>query len=125
LPVPALVASDALALIVFVLVGIEGHHEAAAPVVFLRNAVPLLAAWFGAALLLGLYRRPGLATLLRTWLVAVPVGIVVRSLVVGSPDRPGAFLAFLGVSMAFTLLFLALGRAIVWFVAGLRREGRS
>jgi hypothetical protein len=122
LPVPALVASDAAALLVFVAVGIERHGEAALVSVFLRNAVPLLAAWFATAWLLRLYRRPGLAPLLRTWLVAVPVGVVVRSLLVGSPDEPGRFLTFLAVSMLFTLLFLVAGRGIVWFAAGWRRE---
>jgi hypothetical protein len=94
-------------------------------VAFLRNAVPLLVAWFGTALLLRLYRRPGLAPLLRTWLVAVPVGVSVRSLLVGSPDEPARFLTFLAVSMLFTLLFLLAGRGVVWFAAGWRREGRG
>ena len=125
LPVPALVVADALALVVFVLVGIEQHHETSLAVVFLRNAVPLFAAWFATAIPLRLYRRPGLAPLLRTWLVAVPVGVAVRSLLVGSPDEPGRFLTFLVVSMLFTLVFLVAGRGIVWFVAGWRRERRN
>jgi hypothetical protein len=125
LPVPGLVASDAIALVVFVLVGIEQHHGSSLVVLFLRNAVPLLVAWFATALLLRLYRRPGLAPLLRTWLVAVPVGVTVRSLLVGSPDEPAAFLTFLAVSMLFTLLFLVAGRGIVWFAAGWRGERRS
>jgi hypothetical protein len=125
LPVPAVVASDAIALTVFVLVGIEQHHGSSFVMVFLPNAVPLLVAWFATALLLRLYRRPGLAPLLRTWLVAVPVGVTVRSLLVGSPDEPGRFLTFLVVSMLFTLLFLVGGRGIVWFAAGWRGERRS
>ncbi|HEY7668938.1 MAG TPA: DUF3054 domain-containing protein [Actinomycetota bacterium] len=125
LPIPALAVSDGLALIVFVLVGIEQHREASLRVVFLRNAAPLLIAWFAFALLLRLYRRPGLAPLVRTWLVAVPVGVTVRSLIVGSPDDPGRFLTFLAVSMSFTLVFLLIGRGAVWFVAGWRRERPS
>ncbi len=125
LSTPALVVSDALALIVFVLVGMERHQEASQLAIFLRNAIPLLAAWFGAAILLRLYRRRGLAPLLRTWLVAVPAGVAVRSLIVGSPDEPGRFLAFLAVSMLFTLTFLLIGRGTVWFVAGWRREDPS
>jgi hypothetical protein len=125
LPVAALVVSDTLALIVFVLVGIERHHGTSLAVLFLRNAVPLLAAWFATALALRLYRRRGLAPLLRTWLVAVPVGVSVRSLLVGSPDEPGRFLTFLAVSMLFTLVFLLAGRGIVWFTAGWRRERRG
>jgi hypothetical protein len=119
----ALIASDAAALIAFVLVGMERHHAASLFVVFLRNAAPLVLAWFAVAALLGLYRRLGLASLLRTWLVAVPVGVTVRSLIVGSPDDAGRFLTFLAVSMVFTLVFLTIGRGAVWFVAGWRREG--
>jgi hypothetical protein len=52
----------------------------------------------------------------------VPAGVVVRSLLVGSPDEPGRFLTFLAVSMLFTLLFLVVGRGIVWFATGWRRE---
>jgi hypothetical protein len=125
LPVLALVVSDAAALVVFVVVGMERHGETALATVFLRNAVPLVAAWFAAAWLLRPYRHPGLASLLRTWLVAVPVGVVVRSLLVGSPDEPGRFLTFLAVSMLFTLLFLVAGRGIVWFAAGWARERRQ
>jgi hypothetical protein len=123
LPRGALIASDAVALIVFVLVGMERHHEASVLVVFLRNAAPLLLAWFTVAALLGLYRRPGVAGLLRTWLVAVPIGVAVRSLIVGSPDEAGRFLTFLAVSVGVTLAFLLIGRGAVWFAAGWRREG--
>jgi hypothetical protein len=123
LPTRALIASDATALIVFVLVGMERHHASVLEV-FLRNAVPLLIAWFGVAALLGPYGRAGLASLLRTWLVAVPVGVSVRSLMVGSPDEAGRFLTFLAVSMMFTLAFLLIGRAVVWFVAGWHREAK-
>ncbi|MFN8232591.1 MAG: DUF3054 domain-containing protein [Actinomycetota bacterium] len=121
-PTPALVASDTLALIAFVLVGMEQHRLVSVATIFLRNAVPLVSAWFGAALLLGLYRRPSLASLLRTWIVAIPIGVTIRSLLVGSPDEPGRFLTFLAVALLFTLMFLAAGRGIVWFVWGWRRE---
>ncbi len=109
--VPFAVA-DALALVVFVLVGIRSHREIGVLDLFLRNAIPLVAMWFAVASLARTYRRPGLRTLLGTWIVAVPAGLVVRSLWVGSPSG-ARLLTFLGVGSAFTLLFLLAGRAIV------------
>ena len=107
-----LVVADAVALVVFVLVGIRSHHEIGALDLFLRNAVPLEIAWFVVAAFTGAYRRPGARTLVWTWIVAVPVALVVRTLWVGSPSGL-ELLTFLGVGLAFTLLFLLAGRAIV------------
>lgn len=102
---------DALALIAFVLVGIRSHHESGAVALFLRNAVPLLVAWFVVAVAVGTYRRPSTRTLLINWAVAVPVGLIARSLVIGSPTG-GRLVTFLGVGLAFTLLFLVVGRVL-------------
>ena len=104
------VLADAAALVVFVLVGIRGHH-AGTMEGFLRNAVPLLVVWFAVAWLARAYRRPGWRSLLRTWIIAVPVGLIVRSLIVGSPTG-GRLLVFLAVGLGFTLLFLVVGRLL-------------
>lgn len=102
--------ADAGALIVFVLIGIRGHHATTVEG-FLRNAVPLLGVWFVVAALAHTYRRPGWRSLLRNWIVAVPVGLLVRALIVGSP-RGGRLLVFLAVGLSFTLVFLVLGRLL-------------
>jgi hypothetical protein len=102
---------DAFALLAFVIVGIRSHYESGAAATFLRNAVPLLVAWFGAAVVVGTYRRPSTRTLLITWVLAVPVGLVVRSLIIGSPTG-SRLVTFLGVGLAFTLLFLLIGRLL-------------
>lgn len=117
-PVPLLVAADLLALVVFVVTGMRSHHEGTYLAIFLRNIVPLAGAWAIVAMVLGTYRRPGLGMLLRTWIVAVPLALVVRSLWVGSPSGFGPFLTFLGVGLAFTLLFLLIGRGLVALVTG-------
>jgi Protein of unknown function (DUF3054) len=104
------VLADAAALIVFVLIGIRGHRAGTVEG-FLRNAVPLLGVWFLIAWLRHTYRRPGWRSLLRNWIVAVPVGLLVRTLIVGSP-RGGRILVFIAVGLAFTLLFLVLGRLL-------------
>jgi hypothetical protein len=116
--VPLLVTVDLLSLVLFIVTGMRSHHEGTYATIFLRNAVPLLGTWAIAAAALGTYRRPGLGMLLRTWIVAVPIALVVRSLWVGSPSDIRPFLIFLVVGLAFTLLFLLIGRAIVAFVTG-------
>jgi hypothetical protein len=102
-------AVDALALVLFVVVGIREHLETAGIALFLRDAVPLLAAWFAVARATGAYRRPGVPTLLRTWAIGVPVGLLARTAWVGSPTG-ARLLVFVGVGLTFTLLFLLVGR---------------
>jgi hypothetical protein len=108
---------DVGALLLFVAAGIRSHHEATAFSTFLRNAIPLTVAWLGCSLSFGTYRRLGLATLWRTWLVAVPVALVVRTIWVGSPTGV-AFITFLLVGMSFTALFLIVGRGLVALITG-------
>lgn len=110
--VVAFVIADAVALMVFVLAGIRSHHEVGAIDLFLRNAVPLEVAWFAVSAVAATYRRSGLRTLLWTWIVAVPAGLVVRSIWVGSPSGT-RLLSFVGIGLLFTLLFLLAGRGIV------------
>jgi hypothetical protein len=102
--------ADAAALIVFVLVGISGHRAGTIEG-FLRNAVPLLAVWFLLARLAHTYRRPGWRSLVKNWIVAVPVGLLVRTLIVGSP-KGVRILVFIAVGLAVTLVFLVLGRVL-------------
>jgi hypothetical protein len=112
-----LAAADASALILFVLSGMRSHDEGTVFAAFLRNALPLLGAWFGFAAVFGTYRRPGRGIVLRTWIVAVPAGLVVRTLWVGSPQG-ARFVVFLGVGLAFTLIFLLAGRAVLSVAVG-------
>ena len=101
--------------------GIRSHHEVGALDLFLRNAVPLEVAWFAVSAVAATYRRPGLRTLLWTWIVAVPTGLVVRSIWVGSPSGT-RLLVFVGIGLVFTLLFLLAGRGVVALID--RRRGR-
>jgi hypothetical protein len=103
---------DAAALVLFVAVGLFQHDEGAVTTLFLRNVVPLLGAWFVVARAVGTYARPGIRTLLITWAIAVPLGLLLRTVWVGSPH--GSEIAvFLGAGLAFTLLFLSIGRGLV------------
>jgi Protein of unknown function (DUF3054) len=114
------VVADAVALMVFVVAGIRSHHEVGALDLFLRNAVPLEVVWFAVSTVAATYRRPGIRTLLRTWVVAVPTGLIVRSIWVGSPSG-SRLLVFVGIGMAFTLVFLLAGRGVAGLIDRRRR----
>ena len=115
----ALMVMDALALTAFVLTGAASHHDAGIAVVVVRNLVPLGAAWALTAAAVGTYRRRSWAALTVTWAVAAPVGILVRSWVVGSP-KGSALVTFLLVGSGFSLLYLGAGRVLLRVTARLR-----
>lgn len=115
-------ATDLAALGAFVLVGVRSHHEAATSTVFLRTAIPLGGAWLTVAALVRTYRHPTIRRLVRTWSIAVPVGVILRALWVGS-EGPRV-LVFLVVAMAFTLLFLLAGRVLARVVTVRLRRRR-
>ncbi len=117
----ALMVTDACALTAFVVTGAASHHDAGIVVVVVRNLVPLGAAWALSAVVVGTYRRRSWVALTLTWAVAAPVGILVRSWVVGSPTgwELGTFLL---VGSGFSLLYLGAGRVLL--KALVRRRGR-
>ncbi|MEP7060406.1 MAG: DUF3054 domain-containing protein [Actinomycetota bacterium] len=108
----ALMVTDALALVAFVLAGAASHRDSGVLVVIGRNLVPLGAAWMAATVLVGTYRRRSWGSMVLTWAIAAPVGILVRSWAVGSP-RGSELGTFLLVGSGFSLLFLSVGRALV------------
>jgi hypothetical protein len=116
-PAAWLAIADATALILFVLAGMRSHDQGTLVGNFVRNAIPLLGAWFLVAAIFRTYRRRGLKVVVQTWIVAVPIGLVVRSMWVGSPQG-GRIFVFLAVGLGFTMLFLLAGRAVVALVSG-------
>ena len=119
-----LAVADALALAAFVLGGVGSHHDTGAVAAFLRNAVPLEIAWFVVGSVAGAYRRPGLRTLVWTWGIGVPLGLLARTLWVGSPAGV-RLLTFLGVGLAFTFVLLLAGRALVVLAGRRTVRGRT
>jgi Protein of unknown function (DUF3054) len=107
---PAL--ADGLALAAFVTVGLLAHDHALGAAGYARDALPLLAGWFAAAALFGLYRGGGRRALLATWAAGVTLGVVVRALALGRPFDAGEA-AFLAVTLAFTGAFVLACRAVV------------
>ena len=98
---PALV--DALALLVFVAVGVATHHASGGA--FVRDAACILGGWFAAALVVRLYARGGRLRLAATWLLGVTAGIAVRAALVGH-----FAIDFYAVALAFTALFVLAAR---------------
>jgi hypothetical protein len=110
-PRPALLAlADALALVLFVTVGLASHRDGITATGYAGDALPLLGGWFAAAALFGPYRGVGGRAVLATWAVGVPVGVFVRALVLGRP-LDGREAAFLGVALGFTFVFVLALRA--------------
>ena len=102
--------ADALGILTFATVGLLSHDHALSLTGYARDALPVLVGWFAAALVFGAYRNPSTRTLLLTWIVGVPLGILIRALVLGR-DFDGDQAVFLGITLAFTLLFVLAWRA--------------
>ena len=111
----ALALADGLSLLMFVGIGLRSHRIGAIAEIAARNAVPLAVMWTLTALVIGAYRRRDLSSLMITWAIAVPVALLVRTWWVGSPQG-GRLVVFLVVGLVFTLLFLLIGRCLVWAV---------
>ncbi|MGZ4132026.1 MAG: DUF3054 domain-containing protein [Actinomycetota bacterium] len=117
-------AIDVVALALFVVAGMTSHHEGSQAAIFLRNFVPVTVCWLLLALLVPTYRPPRFSTMLLTWAIAVPAGLLVRSAIhgdLGDPDLP----VFFAVALSFTLAFLAIGRAVASLVTRRLPAGRS
>ena len=108
------VATDVVALLAFVVVGLLNHDGSIAATDFARDAVPIVACWLLAAGTFDLYRRPRLRALVETWLAGVTAGVLIRALVLWRLDADDA--VFLGVALGFTLLFVVAARTAASFV---------
>jgi hypothetical protein len=119
-----LLAGDLLCLSAFVVLGLGTHAElgqASALQRFLINAGPLALTWTTAGLALGAFRlsppltmRALLARTLTTWLVAAPLALILRALLLGSATLILIFvLVTLGVGGALLLAWRALFYGLV------------
>jgi len=89
------------------------HGVPFAPVPIVRDALPLLGAWYAASALTRLYRSPRWSAFLLSWGMAVPIGILIRQLWVGRL-LTRATPIFLLVALGLTLVFLTAGRVLIW-----------
>jgi len=103
-------AADAAAILLFTTVGLLSHGFEL--VGYLRDALPLLACWYAVGLAFGLYRVGGRRRLLATWIVAIPLGVLIRALVLGR-ELDGSEASFLAVTLVFSLVFVVAVRRLV------------
>jgi uncharacterized membrane protein HdeD (DUF308 family) len=114
----ALATADGLAILGFTIIGVLSHRGALPPSALAEDALPLLGGWFAAAAAFRLYRHNTWRALFLTWIVGMPLGVLVRAAVLGRLDEPKQ-LAFLATTLVLSLLFVLAGRALVALV---RRE---
>lgn len=115
------VTSDATAILAFAVIGVLSHDNGLTLVHVLRDAGPVGGAWAVAALLFGLYRRPGWKSLALTWLVGVVAGVLVRAGILGR-DLDGKQAAFL-ITTLIVILVLVLGLRLFSRLATTRLSG--
>ncbi|MGZ4280772.1 MAG: DUF3054 domain-containing protein [Gaiellaceae bacterium] len=114
-PPRVLALTDGAALVLFSVVGLLSHDGAVSASGLARDALPLLAGWFAAALLFRTYRWRSVRALLLTWVVGVPLGVALRAVVLGGALE-GREAAFLAVALTFTLVFVLALRVLLGLV---------
>ena len=111
---------DGVSLLAFTWVGAAVHRSALGMSVVLSDVGPFLGVWFVLVPLTSVYRQPGWGSLMRHWLLAIPLAVLGRQVLLGRPFDRAAFL-FLLVALVFTGLFLAVGRVVATRFAVPRR----
>jgi DUF3054 family protein len=109
--------ADVAALLIFTVIGLINHKDGITVKGVLEVMLPIVIVGAVAALLFDTYRRPGVKTLLPTWLVSVPSGILIRKALFDTPSSWGSTGIFIGVALVFTLIFLLAARLGVGFLS--------
>jgi hypothetical protein len=117
-----LIAGDAVALLLFAVIGLLSHDRGIGIHGLVRDAVPVLGGWFVAAALLGTYRRRSWRVFLETWAGGITGGTIVRGIVLHRHVFGGRYLTFIVVTLVVSLLLLLTWRALAAIL--LRRSGR-
>lgn len=113
-----LIAGDILIFLLFSLLGRIDHDMVINTSAVLKTAAPFIITWLTIGTLLGAFKPkaterfiPALLWVTITWLVAGTAGVVLRSLLLGTPVN----LLFLGITLAANLLPFWIWRAsFVW-----------
>jgi hypothetical protein len=111
--------ADSLAIVAFTVVGILSHRGSLPASALAEDVLPLLAGWFAAAAAFHLYERPTRRSLLLTWAVGIPLGVLVRAAALGRLDEPRQ-LAFLATTLVLSLVFVAGARMLTGIAAARR-----
>jgi Protein of unknown function (DUF3054) len=114
-----LAVGDVVAVSLFAPIGLVSHDEGITLAGLARNALPIGLGFLAAALVLGVYRRPGLWRLAAAWFLGVTAGVLVRAAILDHGYGRTTF-TFLVVTLVVTGLLLAAWRTLV-AVTGRRR----
>jgi hypothetical protein len=114
------VVADMVGLLAFTVAGLRAHLVGQTLPAVLRTVGPLWVAWIAIGLWRGAFRAPSAVTLLQTWILAVPVALALRQLLLGRAFGP-RFLIFVGVALVMTLVCVVIARLIVARLAPGRR----
>ena len=117
----AVAVADAVAILAFTIAGILSHRGSLPPSALAEDTLPLLVGWFAAAAAFHLYTRRVWRALLLTWIVGIPLGVLVRAAVLGRLDEPRQ-LAFLTTTLILSIVFVIAARSVVTIAA--RYSGR-
>jgi hypothetical protein len=118
-PPLALAASDLAAIVVFVTIGLISHHKGFGLRGYARDTLPLAGGWLAAALLFHPYREQRRWRTIATWALGVPLGVLVRALVLGR-SLNGSEAAFLAVCLVTIGLLVAVLRRVLLLGPGAR-----
>ena len=106
----ALAIGDAAAILLFAVVGLINHDEGITVAGLARNVLPIFGVWFAISPFTRTYTRPGWRTMLITWVIAVPVGVVIRAIALKRAADESQ-IAFAIITLIVTLAFLSGWRA--------------
>ncbi len=118
-----ILAGDCAGLILFAFSGQRTHQtlDATRPLLgVLATAAPFIGVWLLTALVLKTWRlqagwRQTMGQLLLAWLVAAPLALVLRALLLQHPNLPVPFVL---ATLGFGLLILGSWRTLIWLVWG-------
>jgi Protein of unknown function (DUF3054) len=108
------VIGDLVALFLFLVLGIERHAENV-PGRFVSLAVIFVASWLATAWAVGTYRPTSTGRLVVTLVLAVPLAVAIRAVIVGVWST-SEVLTFMAVALWFCTAFVATARLLLLLV---------
>ncbi len=107
-----LAIGDFAALLVFTLIGLANHKDGITAATVSKVMGPFVVVGAVVTAIVGTYRRPSIRTLIPAWLVTIPVAILMRKALFHTPVTWSSTVVFIGVALAFSLLFILAWRLV-------------